>query len=74
MASSLSADGFLLMAGPNFQPSYGNPIVISILRQLGDGPGKCPGNVDDSSCELPDFSRKKYSNIGRYPPGHEHGY
>ena len=42
---------------------------------------KCPGNVADSSCELPDFSRKKYSNTGRYPgngnrypPGHEHGY
>jgi hypothetical protein len=42
---------------------------------------KCPGNVADSSCELPDFSWKKYSNIGRcpgngnrYPPGHEHGY
>ena len=33
-ASVLSADGFPLMAGPNFQPSDGNPIVISILRQL----------------------------------------
>ena len=37
MASSLSADGFPLMAGPNFQPSDGNPTVISILRQLVDG-------------------------------------
>ena len=37
-ASSLSADGFPLMAGPNFQPSDGNPTVISILRQLADGP------------------------------------
>ena len=36
-ASSLSADGFPLMAGPNFQPSDGNPNVISILRQLADG-------------------------------------
>ena len=35
-ASVLSADGFPLMAGPNFQPSDGNPIVISILRQLAD--------------------------------------
>jgi hypothetical protein len=42
---------------------------------------KCLGNAVDSSCELPDFNRKKYSNIGRYPgkgnrypPGHEHGY
>jgi hypothetical protein len=42
---------------------------------------KCPGNVADSFCELPDFIRKKYSNIGRYPrhdnrypPGHEHEY
>ena len=25
------------MAGPNFQPSDGNPNVISILRQLADG-------------------------------------
>ena len=33
-ASVLSADGFALMAGPNFQPSDGNPILISILRQL----------------------------------------
>jgi hypothetical protein len=32
-ASVLSADGFPLMAGPNFQPSDGNPTVISILRQ-----------------------------------------
>ena len=37
-ASVLSADGFLLMAGPNVQPSDGNPTVISILRQLADGP------------------------------------
>jgi hypothetical protein len=37
-ASSLSADGFPLMAGPNFQPSDGNPGIISILRQLADGP------------------------------------
>ena len=37
-ASVLSAARFLLMAGPNFQPSDGNPIVISILRQLADGP------------------------------------
>jgi hypothetical protein len=36
-ASVLSADGFPLMAGPNFQPSDGNPIVISILRQLANG-------------------------------------
>jgi hypothetical protein len=42
MASSLSADGFLLMAGPNFQPSDGNLTVISILRQLADGPKKVP--------------------------------
>jgi hypothetical protein len=42
---------------------------------------KCPRNVVDSSCELPDFSRKKYSNTSqylgngnRYPSGHEHGY
>ena len=27
-ASSLSSDGFPLMAGPNFQPSDGNPTVI----------------------------------------------
>ena len=37
-ASSLSADGFPLMAGPKFQPSDGNPIVMSILWQLADGP------------------------------------
>ena len=37
-ASSLSADGFPFMAGPNFQPSVGTPTVISILRQLADGP------------------------------------
>ena len=36
-ASSLSADGFPLMTGSNFQPSDGNPTVISILRQLVDG-------------------------------------
>jgi len=41
-ASSLSADGFPLMAGPNFQPSDGNPTVISILRQLADGPENVP--------------------------------
>ena len=35
-ASVLLADGFLLMAGPKFQPSDGNPIVISILWQLAD--------------------------------------
>ena len=81
MASSLSTDGFPLMAGPNFQPSDGNPTVILILRQLADGPGKCPENIANLSCELPDFSQKKYSNTGRYlgngnlyPPGHEHGY
>ena len=61
-ASSLSTDGFPLMAGPNFQPSGGNPTVISILRQLADGPKKCPRNVAGSYCELLDFSRKKYSN------------
>ena len=37
-ASSLSTDGFFLMAGPNFQPSNSNPTKISILRQLDDGP------------------------------------
>ena len=37
MASSLSADGFSLMVGPNFQPLNGNMTVISILRQLADG-------------------------------------
>jgi hypothetical protein len=36
-ASVLSADGFPLMAGPNFQPLDGNPTIISILRQLADG-------------------------------------
>ena len=41
-ASVLSADGFLLMAGPNVQPSDGNPTVISILRQLADGPENVP--------------------------------
>jgi hypothetical protein len=50
-ASSLSADGFPLMAGPNFQPLDGNPTVISILRQLADG----PENIMNSSCELPKF-------------------
>jgi hypothetical protein len=34
--------GFSLMAGPNFQPSDGNPIVISILRQLVNGPDNAP--------------------------------
>ena len=37
-ASSLSADGFPLTVGPNFQPSDGDATVISILRQLADGP------------------------------------
>ena len=41
-ASSLSTDGFPLMAGPNFQPSDGNPTIISILRQLADGPENVP--------------------------------
>jgi hypothetical protein len=41
-ASVLSADGFPLMAGPNFQSSDGNPTVISILRQLADGPKNVP--------------------------------
>ena len=41
-ANSISADGFPLMAGPNFQPSDGNPIVISILRQLVDEPENVP--------------------------------
>jgi hypothetical protein len=41
-ASVLLADGFPLMAGPNFQPSDGNPTVISILRQLADGPKNVP--------------------------------
>ena len=41
-ASVLLADGFPLMAGPNFQPSDGNPTVISILRQLANGPKKFP--------------------------------
>ena len=38
MGSSLSTDGFPLMAGPNFQSSEGNPTVILILWQLADGP------------------------------------
>jgi hypothetical protein len=69
------------MAGPNFQSSDGDLTVISILQQLANKPEKSPGNVADSSCELLEFSRKKYSNTGqypgngnRYPPGHEHGY
>jgi len=41
-ANSLSADGFPLMAGSNFQPSDGNPSVISILQQLADGPENVP--------------------------------
>ena len=41
-ASLLSADGFPLMAGPNFQSSDGNLTVISILRQLADGPENVP--------------------------------
>ena len=41
-ASVLSADGFPLMAGPNVQPSNGNPIVISILWQLADVPENVP--------------------------------
>ena len=36
-ASSLSADG-VFMASSNFQPSDGDPIVISVLRQLADEP------------------------------------
>ena len=40
--SVLSTDWFPLMAGPNFQPSDGNPTVISILRQLADGPENVP--------------------------------
>ena len=72
--SSLSANGFPLMAGPNFQ-TIGwqsdcnfNPPAISRWTI------KCPENVADSSCELLDSSRKKFLNIGWYPPGHEHGY
>ena len=42
MASSLSADGISFMAGPKFQPSEGNPTVMSILRQLADGPENVP--------------------------------
>ena len=70
-------DGFPLMAGSNLQPSDCdfNPAAISRWTR------KCLGSVADSSCELPDFSRKKYSNTGRYPGndnryplGHEHGY
>ena len=52
-----------------------NPLAISRWTK------KCPGNVVNLFCELLDFSRKKYSNTGRYPgngnrypPGHEHGY
>jgi hypothetical protein len=41
-ASSLSADGFPLMAGPNFQPLDGNPTVTSILRQLANVPENVP--------------------------------
>jgi hypothetical protein len=41
-ASSLSADGFPLMTGPNFQALDGNLAVISILRQLADGPENVP--------------------------------
>jgi hypothetical protein len=41
-ASSLSTDGFLLMADPDFQPSDGNPTVLSILRQLANGPENVP--------------------------------
>ena len=41
-ASSLSADGFPLMPGPNFQLSDGNPTVISIVRQLANGPENVP--------------------------------
>ena len=37
-ASSLSADGFPLMAGLNFQPLDSNSTVISILWQIADGP------------------------------------
>jgi hypothetical protein len=42
IASSLITNGFPLMAGPNFQPSDGTPIVISMLRQLADGPKNVP--------------------------------
>ena len=67
-ASSLLANGFLLMAGPNFQGWQSdcnfNPPAISRWTR------KCPGNVADSSCELLDFSRKKYSNFKYWPiPG-----
>ena len=55
-------------------PKFNPPAISRCTR-------KCPGNVVDSSCELLDFNRKKYTNIGRYPgngnqypPGHEHGY
>jgi hypothetical protein len=41
-ASSLSVDGFPLMAGPNIQPSDGNPTIIAILRQSADGPKNVP--------------------------------
>ena len=41
-ASSLTADGFPLMVGSNFQPSDGNPSAISILRQLADRPENVP--------------------------------
>ena len=41
-ASVLSADGYPLLAGPNFQPKDGNPTVISILRQLAGGPENVP--------------------------------
>ena len=76
-ASSLSTDGFPLMAGSNLQPSDCDFNLAAISRWT----RKCLGSVADSSCELPDFSRKKYSNTSRYPgngnrypPGHEHGY
>ena len=41
-ANVLSADGFHLMAGLYYQPSDGNPTVISNLRQLADGPENVP--------------------------------
>ena len=51
-----------------------NPPAISRCTR------KCTGNLADSSCELPDISRKKSSSIGRYPgsgnqypPSHEQG-
>ena len=39
--NSLSADGFPLMAGPDFQPLDGSPTVISLWK-LADGPENVP--------------------------------